>query len=158
MFKLMTSMRDEVLQACAPRDVLLPELLSGRIRGPKPRKPWPGYAHDHTERDRCRAPPWTGWLGSAIPAPTAPIWLRAKGGAERKSFAQVYLDGRLRDAARRINPEVDGELVDEAIKRLERAESQSLVDENARARLLTEGVPVEYRADDGSVHHQRVAA
>jgi len=73
-------------------------------------------------------------------------------GAERKSFAQVYLDGRLRDAARRINPEVDGELVDEAIKRLERAESQSLVDENARVhKLLTEGVPVEYRADDGSV-------
>lgn len=32
MFKLMTSMRDEVLQARALRDVLLPELLSGRIR------------------------------------------------------------------------------------------------------------------------------
>lgn len=73
-------------------------------------------------------------------------------GAERDSFAQVYLYGRLRDSARRINPDIDSDLIDEAIKRLERAESQSLVDENARVhKLLTEGVPVECRADDGSV-------
>lgn len=72
--------------------------------------------------------------------------------SERDSFDQVYLHGRLREAARRINPDIDGDLIDEAIKRLERAESQSLVDENARAhKLLTEGVPVEYRAADGSV-------
>lgn len=71
---------------------------------------------------------------------------------ERESFGQMYLYGRLRDAARRINPDVDGDLIDEAIKRLERAESQSLVDENARVhKLLTQGVPVEYRAPDGSV-------
>ena len=35
MFKLMTSLRDEVLQARALRDALLPELLSGRIRVPE---------------------------------------------------------------------------------------------------------------------------
>ncbi|MGV1005971.1 MAG: type I restriction endonuclease subunit R [Candidatus Nanopelagicales bacterium] len=72
--------------------------------------------------------------------------------SERASFGQVHLYGRLREAAGRINPELDGHLIDEAIKRLERAESQSLVDENARVhKLLTEGVPVEYRATDGSV-------
>ena len=72
--------------------------------------------------------------------------------SERDSFDQVYLYRRLRDAARRINPDLDGQLIDEAVKRLERAESQSLVDENARVhKLLTEGVPVEYRAADGSV-------
>ena len=72
--------------------------------------------------------------------------------AERTSFGQVYLYGRLREAAHRINKRVDRELIDEAIKRLERAESQSLVDENARVhKLLTEGVPVEYRDADGSV-------
>ena len=72
--------------------------------------------------------------------------------AERESFGQVYLFGRLREAAQRINPEVDADLIEEAVKRLERAESQSLVDENYRVhKLLTEGVPVEYRADDGSV-------
>jgi type I restriction enzyme R subunit len=71
---------------------------------------------------------------------------------ERDSFEQVYLHGRLRDAAARINPGLDAELIDEAIKRLGRAESQSLIDENARVhKLLTDGVPVEYRAEDGSV-------
>ncbi|MGV0838486.1 type I restriction endonuclease subunit R [Mycolicibacterium thermoresistibile] len=72
--------------------------------------------------------------------------------SERNSFEQVYLYGRLRAAARRINPGIDVDLIDTAIKRVERAESQSLVHENARVhRLLTEGVPVEYRDSDGSV-------
>lgn len=77
--------------------------------------------------------------------------------SERDSFEQVYLYGRLRDAIRRINPGLDADLAEEAIKRLERAESQSLVDENARVhKLLVEGVPVEYRADDGSVRTRSV--
>lgn len=71
---------------------------------------------------------------------------------ERDSFTQVYLYGRLRDAMRRINSGVDAELIDAAVKRLERAESQSAVDENARVhKLITEGVPVEYRDEDGAV-------
>ncbi len=37
---------------------------------------------------------------------------------------------------RRINPDVDADLIDEAIKRLERAESQSAVAENARVHKL----------------------
>jgi type I restriction enzyme R subunit len=72
--------------------------------------------------------------------------------SERDSFQQLYLYGRLRGATRRINPDIDADLIDAAIKRLERAESQSLIDENARVhKLLTDGVPVEYRAPDGSV-------
>lgn len=71
---------------------------------------------------------------------------------ERDSFEQVYLVGRLRDALRRINSDVDAEIIEAAIKRLQRAESQSLIDENARVhKLIAEGVPVEYRAGDGSV-------
>ncbi len=78
-------------------------------------------------------------------------------GEERASFDQVYLYGRLRDAARRINPGVDRSLIDEAIKRLERAESQSLIHENARIhKLLAEGVPVEYRDADGAVRTTRI--
>src|SRR5690349_2510064 len=70
---------------------------------------------------------------------------------ERASFEQVYLYDRLRTAARRINPR-HLDLVDEAVKRLERAESQSEVAENARVhQLLIHGVPVEYRDDSGSV-------
>ncbi|SHV15042.1 HsdR family type I site-specific deoxyribonuclease [Mycobacteroides abscessus subsp. abscessus] len=77
--------------------------------------------------------------------------------SERDSFEQVYLYGRLRDAVRRINPGVGAELIDEAIKRLERAESQSEVDENARVhKLLAEGVPVEYRDADGSVRTKQI--
>lgn len=70
---------------------------------------------------------------------------------ERSSFEQVYLYDRLRETARRINPDHVG-LVDEAIKRLERAESQSEVAENLRVhKLLTQGVPVEYRDSTGAV-------
>lgn len=70
---------------------------------------------------------------------------------ERASFEQIYLYGRMRDAALRINSD-HRDLVDEAIKRLERAESQSEVAENARVHaLLIHGVPVEYRDDSGSV-------
>lgn len=70
---------------------------------------------------------------------------------ERASFEQVYLYDRLREVARRINPEHLG-LVDEAIKRLERAESQSEIAENFRVhKLLTQGVPVEYRDSTGAV-------
>lgn len=71
--------------------------------------------------------------------------------AERANFEQVYLYERLREVACRINPgHVD--LVDEAVKRLERAESQSEIAENSRVhKLLTHGVPVEYRDDNGLV-------
>ena len=70
---------------------------------------------------------------------------------ERASWEQVYLLDRLRDAGQRINPE-HADLVDEAIKRLQRAESQSDIAENARVhRLLVDGVPVEYRGPDGQV-------
>jgi type I restriction enzyme R subunit len=70
---------------------------------------------------------------------------------ERDSFEQVYLLGRLRHAARRINP-AHPELIEEAIKRLQRAETQSELSESLRVhRLLTDGVPVEHRAADGSL-------
>lgn len=70
---------------------------------------------------------------------------------ERTSFEQVYLYERLREAARRINPG-QANLVEEAIKRLGRAESQNEVVENSRVhRLLTQGVPVEYRDASGAV-------
>lgn len=70
---------------------------------------------------------------------------------ERASFEQVYLYDRLRAAARRINP-LHLDLVDEAIKRLERAESQNEVAENSRVhKLLIHGVPIEYRDANGSV-------
>ncbi|CEG86307.1 type I restriction endonuclease subunit R [Propionibacterium freudenreichii] len=78
-------------------------------------------------------------------------------GAQRDSFEEVFLWGRLRDAIRRINPGSSPALVDEAIKRMRRAESQSPIDENYRLhQLITGGVPVEHRDVDGALRTTRL--
>ncbi|GGO85359.1 type I restriction endonuclease subunit R [Wenjunlia tyrosinilytica] len=75
---------------------------------------------------------------------------------ERASFHQVYLYERLRDAGRRLNP-AHTDLVDDAIKRLERAESQNALAENFRVhQLLVHGVPVEYRDAQGILRTTQV--
>lgn len=76
---------------------------------------------------------------------------------ERSSFEQVYLHDRLRTAIRRINPGLEENLLDEAIKRMDRAESQNRVAENFRIhKLLSEGVPVEHRDSNGQVRTRLV--
>ena len=75
---------------------------------------------------------------------------------ERSRYQDVYLRQRLRLAVGRLNPD-HPELVDEAIKRLERAESQNELAENHRVhRLIVEGVPVEHRGADGLVRTVRL--
>ncbi len=70
---------------------------------------------------------------------------------ERASWDQVYLLDRLRAAGHLINP-AHVDLVDDAILRLQRAESQSELLENFRVhKLLVDGVPVEHRGPDGQV-------
>ena len=77
-------------------------------------------------------------------------------GAERDSYGEVFLWGRLREAIRRINPGTSPALIDEALKRVRRAESQSPIDENYRLhQLITEGVPVEHRDADGDARNHR---
>lgn len=77
--------------------------------------------------------------------------------AERDSYEEVFLWSRLQDAISRINPLASPALVNEAVKRVRRAESQSLADENFRLhRLLTEGVPIEHRTADGSLRTVRM--
>ncbi|WAL40989.1 type I restriction endonuclease subunit R [Brevibacterium sp. BRM-1] len=78
-------------------------------------------------------------------------------GAERESYEDVVLWGRVRDALRQINPDTDAALIAEALKTVQRAESQSPIDENARLhKLITEGVPVEHRGDDGLLRTTRL--
>ena len=78
-------------------------------------------------------------------------------GAERDSYEEVFLWGRLRDAIRRINPGTSLALIDEAVKRVRRAESQSPIDENYRLhQLITGGVPVEHRDTDGALRTTRL--
>jgi type I restriction enzyme R subunit len=77
--------------------------------------------------------------------------------SERSSYEQVYLHNRLREAATQINPQAGASLIDEAIKRLLRAESLNAAEENQRVhQLLTQGVPVEYREKDGSIRTSRI--
>ena len=92
---------------------------------------------------------WSTAFGPSI-APDSP-------GAQRSSYEQVYLYDRLREAASRINPNFEASVIDEAVKRLERAESQSPLAENFRVHeLLTRGVPVEHRDANGAVRTVRV--
>ncbi|WP_144628280.1 type I restriction endonuclease subunit R [Arthrobacter woluwensis] len=78
-------------------------------------------------------------------------------GEERESYEDVFLWGRLRDAIRRINPGVAPAVAEEAIKRVQRAESQNPIDENYRLhKLITEGVPVEHREADGTLRTSRI--
>lgn len=71
---------------------------------------------------------------------------------ERASYSEVVLIERLRDAVDRLNLSIPKEAKEEAIKKLFRVESQSLVFNNKSFhKMLVEGVPVEYRRKDGSI-------
>ncbi|MCL4210258.1 MAG: HsdR family type I site-specific deoxyribonuclease, partial [Phycisphaerales bacterium] len=75
---------------------------------------------------------------------------------ERADYAQVVLLGRLRAALRRINPDVPGEAIEDAIRKVTRPESPSLVANNrAFHRLLVEGVDVSWM-EDGRERHGKV--
>ena len=76
---------------------------------------------------------------------------------ERTSYADVVLDDRLRQALTRINPDVPSDAIDEAIRKVTRVESPSLIANNRTShKLVTEGVPVEYHGDDGRIVHDSV--
>lgn len=77
--------------------------------------------------------------------------------SERDSYRDVFLWGRLHDAIRRINPGTSSGLIDAALARVRRAESQSPIDENYRLhQLITEGIPVEHRDADGALRTTRL--
>ncbi len=72
--------------------------------------------------------------------------------AERESFSDVVLVGRLREAIRQLNPAIPDDAREEALRKLLRLATTSLVQTNrAFHRLLREGVPVEYPRPDGSI-------
>ena len=72
--------------------------------------------------------------------------------AERESFSDVVLVGRLREAMRQFNPAIPADGREEAMRKLLRLATPSLLQTNrAFHRLLREGVPVEYPRPDGSI-------
>jgi len=71
---------------------------------------------------------------------------------ERADYGQVLLRGRLREALERINSDYGPDVIDKAVVALDRAESQNPLSENERIhRLITQGIPVEHRIEDGSI-------
>lgn len=78
-------------------------------------------------------------------------------GAMRDSFDQVVLIGRLREAIDRLNPKIPYEAREEALRKIFRPDSPSLVGANRTFhRMLRDGVEVEYRRKDGSIAGDRV--
>ena len=98
---------------------------------------------------------WFSGLGYAVVhgeeiAPEQP-------GAERESFGDVLLLGRLRDAIDRLNPDIPDEAREDAFRKVLRPDRPTLVTNNrALHRMLRDGVEVEYRRDDGEIAGDRV--
>ncbi|MGE0294773.1 MAG: type I restriction endonuclease subunit R [Hyphomonadaceae bacterium] len=93
-----------------------------------------------------------GWLFLSGPsiAPDGPS-------PQRLSFSDVVLVKRLETALAKLNPDAPETARSEAMRRVLTSETSSLVEENRRLhRLMTEGVDVEYRADEGRIVGDKV--
>jgi len=72
---------------------------------------------------------------------------------EREGYSQVVLVGRLRTALENINPNIPADAIDEAVRKIIRTESPSLIENNRRFhRMLTDGVDVSFLQDGREVH------
>jgi len=74
-------------------------------------------------------------------------------GAERQSYQEAILPGRLRAALVRLNPIIPAEAIGDAFRRVSRVDSPSLTQANRFLhRMLADGVDVAYRAEGRVVH------
>ena len=89
-------------------------------------------------------------LNDAVSGPDGPA-------PEREANSDTILKARLRAAIARLNPHIPEEAREDALRRVMSADRPSLIEENRRLhRALVEGVPVEYRAEDGSIRGDAV--
>ena len=76
---------------------------------------------------------------------------------ERAAYSDTFLPRRLRDAIARLNPQIPDDAREDALRKLLGVERPSLIEENRRLhRAMVEGVPVEYRAEDGTIRGDAV--
>ncbi len=93
---------------------------------------------------------WFAGLGYAVAH--GPHLAPGEPEAERDSFSEVLLVGRLRDAIARLNPTIPADAREDALRRVVRIGTPSLIQTNrAFHKLLRNGVEVEYRRPDGSI-------
>ena len=93
---------------------------------------------------------WFGELGYAVGH--GPHMAPGEMFAERTSFGEVVLEGRLREAIYRLNPAIPEEAREEALRKVLRVGTPSLVQTNRIFhRMLRDGVAVEYPRPDGSI-------
>jgi len=94
-----------------------------------------------------------GWLKSiGYSVLFGPDIVPGEPAAERESFQEVLLSRRLQDALRRLNPAIPSDALDEALRKLSRQQSPSLLASNrAFHKMLIDGVSVEYQRKDGSI-------
>ena len=98
---------------------------------------------------------WFGELGYTIGH--GPDLAPGEPAAERDSFGDVVLMGRLWAAIHRLNPCIPEEGREEALRKLLHPETPSLIGNNRRFHhQLRDGVEVEYRRADGSIAGDRV--
>ena len=72
--------------------------------------------------------------------------------AERETYGQAVFEGRLRKALARLNPDLPGEALEDAFRKLTRVDAPSPMTRNrAVHRMLVDGVTVEYTRSDGSI-------
>ncbi|QWD14369.1 type I restriction endonuclease subunit R [Polynucleobacter paneuropaeus] len=77
--------------------------------------------------------------------------------SERESYADVILEKRLLDAVTQINPTIPQIALEEVVKQVTNNVLPNLTEENRRIHtLMTDGVDVEYEANDGSVIASKV--
>ncbi len=97
---------------------------------------------------------WFGELGYVCLGAEALAPGSAQG--ERESYNEVVLLGRFRNALRRVNPTLPEEAIEEALRKVLRIATPSLVQTNrAFHNLLRNGVDVEYARADGSMKHDK---
>jgi type I restriction enzyme R subunit len=95
-----------------------------------------------------------GWLGSLrYQVRRGPDIAPDTPEAERVSYGDVVLFGRLRAAIERLNNHIPSAAREESIRKVTRMESPSLVEENRRFhRMLTDGVGIEYQSEGRLVY------
>jgi len=77
--------------------------------------------------------------------------------SERDSFDEVLLENRLRNSLYSLNPDIPTECIEEVVKRLQRPDRPTLIENNQSFHaLLRDGVDVEYRLPDGSSKGDKV--